>query len=225
MNQIPEPIEPESSPLLPKNLINLFIRPVKFFSSQIALGKRPYVFFVTWCYGAVLCIDRLDQGLLRAYLGRPKPGWETFGPFLVGSWLNFWVFVLAAGALSGLLIWYLGGLWYRIRLGLSGHVQPDKRLTRLVYIYSSFVAAIPVLIVTTVQTLIHNNFHEAWLSETRWSNIILVFPFWSCVVSYKGAVTVFQLQHKKALAWFLILPFIFYFLALGLVYTSAAQFF
>jgi hypothetical protein len=44
-------IQPELSPPWPQNLVDLLIRPRKFFSGQLALGKTPYVVFVTWCYG------------------------------------------------------------------------------------------------------------------------------------------------------------------------------
>jgi hypothetical protein len=146
-------IEPERSPLWPQNLVDLFIRPARFFSSQLALGKAPYFVFVTWCYGASNAIDRVDRELMRAEFGRPRPLWDHLGPFITESWLGFWTWILFAGALGGLGLWWIGGWWYRLRLRWSGAHEPDKRLARLVLVYSSFVHAGPLIVLALFQTL------------------------------------------------------------------------
>jgi Yip1 domain len=70
----PEPIEPQSSPLWPQDLIDIFIRPGKFFSSQLALGKTPYILLVTWCFGMAEIMHHIDQNILRAEMGRSRAG-------------------------------------------------------------------------------------------------------------------------------------------------------
>ncbi|MFC1851984.1 hypothetical protein ACFL27_17465 [candidate division CSSED10-310 bacterium] len=212
-----EPIEPQASPLLPRNVVDLFIHPTKFFSSQIAIGKKPYFYFVTWCYGICHIIDRIDRNILRSNLGRPRQGWEVLGPYLTESWPDFWAFVLITGALAGLILWSIGGWWYHVRLHWSGHSRPDPKLARLVFIYSSFVMALPTILVTLVQTVIYGNYQEAFSADELWSSFVLLFPFWSSLVSYKGAMTLFELNRARALMWFVILPFIVYFFAFGIM--------
>jgi hypothetical protein len=124
-------IRPAQSPLWPQHLVDLFIRPRQFFAGQLALGKTPYVLFVTWCFGIATAIDRIDQEILRADMGAARAGWDSMAPVLVGSWAGYWATILAYGAVSGLMIWYLGGWWYAKRLSWSGAKDPDHRLARL----------------------------------------------------------------------------------------------
>ena len=130
-SELPSSIQPAHSPLWPRHLIDLFFRPRRYFSGQLALGKTIYVVFVTWCYGISSNIERIDSSHLRAEMGRPRPGWEQIGPMITESWLAFWVLVLVVGAISGLILWWVGGWWYRVRLQWSGAHEPDKRLVQL----------------------------------------------------------------------------------------------
>src|SRR5690349_16280716 len=84
------PIDVEGpSPLWPRHLADLFLRPRRFFTDQLALGKTPYAVLVAWCYGVSASIDRLDQELIRAELGKPRPGWENLAPYVVDWWPGF----------------------------------------------------------------------------------------------------------------------------------------
>jgi len=216
---LPEPIEPEESPLWPQHLVDIFLRPRNFFSSQLTLGKTPYILLVTWIYGMAHTIDRIDQNLLRAELGRPRPGWNILSSYILESWIYYWAFLLGFGALSGLIIWYVGGWWFQVRLRWAGAKDADRILARLVYIYSSFVMAGPIVLLALIQSFLFANYREAWNAEESWSMITLIFPFWSCVSSYCGVTTLFSVKKFKTLMWFVILPSIFYVLALGVIAT------
>lgn len=216
----PPPIQPEASPLWPRHLIDIFIRPSRFFSSQLALGHTPYVLLVTWCFGIAQAMDRIDINLMRSEFGRVRPGLHT----LAGSWLYYWAFVLAAGLVAGGFLWLLGGWWYRVRLGWSGAVKPDAKTARLVYIYSSFVLAGPTVLWALIETMTFPNYLAAWQSEEMWSALLLVFPFWSCYSSYRGATTLFTLKRGPARMWFLVLPAVVYFLVLGVLTALFAVF-
>jgi hypothetical protein len=117
---LPPPIDAGPSPLWPQHLIDLFVRPRRFFTGQLALGKTPYAVFVAWYYGAAASIDRIDQNLLRAPLGRPRRAWEEFAPYIVDSWPGFWLFILFSGAVSGAVLWWIGGWWFALRARWSG---------------------------------------------------------------------------------------------------------
>ncbi len=211
-----------ASPLTPGNLLSLFLRPTHFFSSEIALGKTPFVVGVSWVVGIAYALGRIDQELLRAEFGRPRPYWASFGHLLTDSWLSFWAIVLAYGALSGLAIWYLGGWWYKVRVRWSGDPAPDQGTARIVYIYASFVAAAPTVFALLGQTLFHSNYGEAYGAEALWPTLLLLFPFWSCIVSYRGVTAVFDVVRRRALVWFVILPFLVYLLAFGLLGVALA---
>jgi len=215
--ELPEPIQPESTPLLPKHLVDLFIRPRRFFGGQLALGETPYALFVAWCYGATQVVDRIDQSLIRAELGRPRPGWEQFGPYITESWMGFWVLLLLAGSASALAIWWLGGWWFAVRLRWSGCQEPDRRLARLVMIYSAFVYSGPFVLLYVLYTGIFGSYAEAYANESLLPAALLIFPFWSIAASYTGARTVFNIEGWGVRSWFLLLPLVLYVSVFGLI--------
>ncbi len=218
------PIEAGPSPLWPQHLVDVFLRPTRFFSSQLALGKTPYLVLVTWCYGIASAMDRIDQELLRAEFGRARPGWEVWGPIVTQSWSGYWGFVLAAGVFSGLFLWWLGGWWYRVRLRWAGDPSPDARRARLVYVYSSFVCAGPVIVLALLQTVAFENYAAAWNADEFYSSMLVIFLFWSLATSYLGARALFHVSRWRAQLWFLVLPAGLYVVALGVVATVATLF-
>lgn len=209
-------IEPKPSPFWPQHLVDLFISPRKFFSGQLSLGKTPYVILVTWCYGISHTIDRINRELFRVELGNPRSSWEQFGPMITESWFGFWKWVLMSGAIGGIFIWWIGGWWYRIRLKWSGDNEPDKRASRLVFVYSSFVMSGPTVAFALAYTVAYSNYLQAYSSNDFFSLLLPVFLFWSIITSYIGARTVFNVSQWKALIWFAILPCLFYIILLGL---------
>jgi hypothetical protein len=207
-------MEPEGSPLLPRHLVDLFLRPRRFFG-EVALGKTPYVLFVTWCYGIAGAIERVDEEILRAQFGRPRPGWDVLAPYITGSWLGFWAFALALGVVGGFFLWHVGGWWYAVRLRWAGAPTPDRRLARLAFTYSAFVASVPLILATLARTAIFPNYQAAFESEEMWSLALLVFPFWSLIASYAAATQLFPVSRGRALVWFALLPGTFYVIAFG----------
>jgi hypothetical protein len=218
------PIEAGPSPLWPQHLFDLFSRPTRFFSSQLGLGRTPYILLATWCYGIASAMDRVDQELLRAEFGEARPSWDVWGPMVTQSWVGYWGFVLTMGVFGGLFLWWLGGWWYRVRLRWAGDPTPDPRLARLVYIYSSFVCAGPTVALALLQTALFENYAAAWNAEELYSSIVLVFLFWSLATSYLGARALFHVSRWRAQLWFLVLPAALYVIALGLAATLIALF-
>ncbi len=217
--ELPPPITAGTSPLWPQHLIDLFLRPRSFFSGQLALGSTPYVVLVTWCYGISNAIDRIDTEIVRAELGRPRPFWDQMAPYIVDSWQGFWLWVLGSGAFGGLLLWWIGGWWYRVRIRWSGVPDPDKRMARLLFVYSSFVIAGPAVLWTVLQTLLYPNYAVAYAADEWFWLALLVFAFWSIGTSYIGVRTLFPVTASRALAWFVVLPIAAYVMVFGLVAT------
>lgn len=203
-------IQETRSPLLPEHLVDIFLHPHRFFSSQLALGRTPYVIAVTWCFGAATAIGRLneslDPGSLSGALAAP----------LADSWPQLWAYLAVSGAGSGLLLWWFGGYWYRVRLAWCGASRPDPRVARLVYIYSAFVGSAPAILLVALQTFVFSSYREAWAgSRVNWI-WLGVFALWSLWPSYVGATTLFDLGRIRAWIWFVALPAIAYAIASGL---------
>ncbi len=202
----------ESFSLNSNALADLYFNSTRFFSER-ELASSPAYLLATWMVGIASAIDRIDRNLIRADLGSPRPGSE----FLTESWVLFWVFTLFAGLVGGVWAWLIGGWWYKIRLRWAGATDPDKREARLVYIYASLVQALPAVLFIAIITLLFANYGAYWASDELWSTLLIVFPFWSTVVSYKGARACFDVRRGRAMLWFLILPLIFYILAFGFI--------
>ena len=222
--ELPPSIEPQASPLLPQHLVDLFIRPRRFFSGQLALGKTPYAVLIAWCFGAAATIDRIDQNLFRAEMGRSRSGWDLLAPYIVDSWPGFWAWVLVFGAVSGLAIWWLGGWWFAARIRWSGAEDQDRRMARLVMAYSAFVHAGPSVVAALISTAIFSSYAEAYASDEMFSSILLIFPFWSIAASYTGVRCVFGVSGWRPRLWFLVLPVLVYIVALGLIATLMTLF-
>jgi hypothetical protein len=126
------------------------------------------------------------------------------------------------GLIGAVSLWYLGGWWYNLRVRWSGVPSHDKRQGRLIYIYSGLVEALPSLSYALLATAIYANYQAAWDAEELWSSLLLVFPFWSVVVSYRGVRTSFPVKPWPARLWFLILPSLMYVFAFGLLGVAYA---
>ena len=97
-----------------------------------------------------------------------------------------------------------------MRLKWSGVENQPSLLVRQVNAMQLCIAAIPVLIITIVQTFLYENYEAAFLAPEVYSGlIVLFFLVYSCWVSYVAVKTVFN-ANKFALFWFLILPLTVY---------------
>lgn len=211
---LPPPLTPEESPFWPQNLIDLFVRPTRFFGQNLCLGKAPYALFVGWVLGISSFIDNIDQRLVQAELGRDTGTIELFQS-IAGSWLVFSGVVLVGGMFSGAVIWYLGGWWCKVRLAWSGAEDPDPKTARLLLIYSSFVFSAPHVLAVILQTQLYENYIDAYNNDVYLSLILMVMLFWSIATTYKGAVSLFSVQKWKARLWFIVLPTLFFLAVAG----------
>lgn len=196
--------------------VALFIKPAHFFATFDDLARPVVVLVATLCLGVASMVDRIEQHILRAEMGQGVSGWSELSPWLLHSWGTLWIALLVCGALNVPLFWYLGGWWYRLRLKWSGATALDSLRPRLLFVYSSLVYALPVVLVMIGETLLFPNYRLARDAEGSWTLIFVLLSFWSVVVSYCGATRTFALARRKALLWFLLLPWTLYAVELGL---------
>lgn len=207
------------------DLMMLFIKPKSFFEQHNKTNRRTSIVLAAFCYGVYHTLNRFDELLLKDSLNRPWPGWELISPLVDGPWSDYWLFLVVVGAFAAIVAYYLGGWWYWVRLKLAcqydteadNEPTPDKKTARLIYIYSQFVMGFPPLLVLLVQTLLYDNYRQAWSDDLGWFAILALLPYWSCMVSYYGAMFHNpQLARSKALMLFVICPAFTY---LSLQYT------
>jgi hypothetical protein len=169
-------------------------------------------------------VDRIDTRIMQAELRNDPARWQALES-LIGTWPRLWAFVLGGGSVAGALFWWLGGWWCRVRLRWSGATSPNKRLPRLLLIYSSFVFAGPAVLALAAQTLLYPSYLAAYEAESAFSILVMLMLFWSLFTTYKGAIALYPVSRGRAQLWFVVLPGIFYFLVLGgfaFLYSAAA---
>ena len=217
-NQRPHPSSPtqKSERSLPARAVALFIKPSHFFTTFEDLAQPLPLLVATLCLGVASMVDRIEQHILRAEMGQGVSGWSELSPWLLHSWTTLWIALLLLGVLNVPLFWYLGGWWYRLRLKWSAATALDSLRPRLLFVYSSLVYALPVVLVMIGETLLFPNYRLARDAEGSWTLIFVALSFWSVVVSYCGATKTFALARRKALIWFLLLPWTLSAVELGL---------
>lgn len=210
--------EPQTAaPFALASLLDLYLRPVRYFANDSNLADRRVLFVAAGLMGIASVIGKIDQKIIQAELGHPSRGWEEFSPWLLTSWANYWLMVLIAGSVGAVIYWYLGGWWYKKRLNWSGVADASAVKARSVYVTQGLVSAAPVVMLALIQTILFSNYAEVWQSDEIWSSSILLFVFWSCWVSYCAAITAFPATRLKASIWFLVLPVLLYVITLGIV--------
>jgi len=183
-------------------LVYLFFRPRRFFQHFVVDSTPGLTALCAWIYGMTGAMDSLEA---------TPPGESRVTGW---SWLTYWTVVGVGGVLAGALYFFIGGLWYRVRLGWSGAGRPAPALARRVYLFASQVVAIPWLLAMVVATSVFESPEAAEQTESGWFALPLLFLFWSCWCSYVGVRTAFVVQRGLAMLWFLILPAAFYVVAL-----------
>lgn len=190
----------------PKGLLTLFFAPTRYFSSLADLLKKPAVILAIWLSGVAYVIEKVDFLLMRVELESNQTIKVQLANWLTESWLHYWMYALSVGFLSGLIIWYVGGWWYKKRLNWCGAKEVAAQSANIIYIYQDMVQSLPMVCATLIQMLLYHNYLAAWEAEEYWSTLVVIFFFWSCVTSYKAVRANFAVGTWRARIWFLILP-------------------
>jgi hypothetical protein len=134
---------------------------------------------------------------------------STAAMFL-NSWPAYWAAVLFFGAINGIFLYVIGGWWYRVRIGFSGAVEPDKLLARRAYIFASLVYAFPAVALAAVSSFSYPTPLAAEEADSWWWLVVIVCLFWSVWCSYLGVRTLFAVSTWRTRLWFLVLPSLVY---------------
>ena len=199
----------EQSPWRPANLLQLFTRPATFFSrTDLDLDGSLSLPLTGYLVGISAALTRIETTMLRS---------DTAGSNAVHDWSQLWLTLMGSGLFGWMFVWWIGGWWYRIRLGWSGAYQPDPRKARVVFFYVLLVEALPAVMVLLLHTLFYDSYFEAWHAGSFLDIIPLLFLGLSAYVSFNAATSAFAVERTKAVIWFIVVPLTMYLSILVLI--------
>jgi hypothetical protein len=210
--------EPDTA-FTPRDLLDLFIRPARFFAVRARQLGGPALKLVAWAGGMNYAFGRIERQMVRADLGRES----GTASIVSGSWPKFWALALVAGLLSAVAAWYIGAWWYRVRLRWSGDANAPIDRARTVYLYAGLIWAVPNIIWNLGDTVRFPDFATAWADESAWDLLLLLFPIWSVWASYRGVRAVFAVRPGRARFWFLIMPIMALLFSFGIIAALYAR--
>jgi hypothetical protein len=193
----------------------LLLTPRVYFSNPAVFQDQRAALAGALLAGMASAMDRIDQKLASADLRQQDVAGNSWLAWATESWPHYWMVVAISGLVSAMLVWFVGGWWYKKRLQWSGARDVTMHDARRAHVLKELVYSAPALLLTLVQTLIYNNYSEAWNSDHIVAMVALVFVFWSCWTSYCAATSAFPVKRNNAMVWFLVLPVLFYGLVLG----------
>lgn len=200
-----------------KNLHFLYFKPREFFKDLELLNSPLLINLSLWLMGMVYVVDKIDQKLMKSDYGVLSKSNQALIDLISNGWSMFFLFVAGVGAISAVFYWYIGGWFYNLRLTWSGAGEFDRKMGRIVYVFSSLVVVIPQALVVLLGALLFQNYVESYNSDEYWSATLIVFPFWSVFVSYTALSMNFNVVKWKALTLFVVLPVMIYLIAYGAI--------
>lgn len=214
-----EEIAKQTNPFQLRSLFELFFQPKRFFS-RVPNYPKWSILLSAYLLGVFSVIDRIDQKLFKAdFESSTSP---TFITQVVSSWATYWAMVLVLGVMSAAIVWLIYGWWFKKRLQFSGAKNPDITLVRQVFVLQALIYVLPSILIALVNTFLYPNYLVAY-NESMIAVSVILFIFWSCWTSYRGATTVF-VTNQWSVFWFLVLPIIFYLLVMGVFVYLASSF-
>lgn len=198
-----------------QDLFNLFFKPDHFFNSNFDYMNSKYLYVAIWLVGISKGSSNLDKQLFKVDYGT-RESLRGIIHTIVDSWGMFWFYLMFIGIVSGYFTYLIGGWWYNVRLKWSTTIKHDKKQGRSIYIYTALISAVPTILATIIYTVFFKSYRIAYNSDEMYSIVLLIFPFWSIICSYKAVMSKFKTKKWAARMWFLILPMMLNIFTLGL---------
>lgn len=186
-----------------RRLIDLLLQPERFFPQGARQLNGFLLVILVLALGASGTIGRMEMGALRST--------ATGNALLaVKSWSSYWSAVLAGCLVGGPIAYFVWGWWYRVRARWSGATDVDARLARRICLITDAVIAVPLLVLTAVDSWRYGDPVAMWNGGDVVAMTAMTAPFWSIFVSYRAVRASFSVIRARAIIWFVILPAAFY---------------
>lgn len=186
-------------------LLHLLLRPRVFFQHLPRAHSVWFPIAAAWIAGVATAMEMVTAKIPG------KSGFET----LDSSWTTFWLVCLLGGVARGVIVYFVGGWWYRVLLRFSGERESNHLLARRVNVYAQQFAAVAVLAYMGWQTFAYpspvvaaNSGDFGWL-------FVIAAMLWSIYAGYVGAGVCFNTRPWPRRMLFGALPLALLVLSLG----------
>ncbi len=195
-------------------ILDLFIRPGRFFRDRASRMSLWFLLLAAWIAG----ILRADENMEQMFMKRPEMAFS-------GSWSSYVLVIGVLGFLAGLLIYLIMGWWFRARLFFCGVRAAHKRTARAIYLTSRLVACIGAVVLLIWEAVTFDTPVDAWatatISHVALGALVMLFLIWSVVISWRGVRAVFPSAGRvRAAIFFLVLPLLLYIGAFAIVFAA-----
>lgn len=196
----------------------LFFSPSKFFMDHLEQGSHNplyfYIAFIVLSVGGG--VEHMNKLLMKNDL---KGTFELVEKY--NNWTSFLLWAVVGGLVGGILKYLLGGWFVNLRIRFSGGSK-DKHKSRMIYIFSEVIFNCVVILATIVSIFVKVTpmEQEPFASfDLMVFFISLSFMFYSVYVSYRGVVTITDVNRTKAKFWFLVVPVVYILFAFSTVFA------
>jgi len=196
----------------------LFFSPRKFFLYHLTSGSHnPLYFYTAFIILSLgIGVEHMNKMLMKNDL---KGTFELVEKY--NNWTSFLLWAVVGGVIGGVVKYYLGGWFVRIRIKLSGGSK-DTHKSRMIYLFSEVVFNVSIIVAIVVSIFIKGkplDYDTGASFDIAVFFITLSFLFYSVYVSYRGVVTITDVNGTKAKFWFLVVPIVYIFFAFSTVFA------
>lgn len=196
----------------------LFFSPSKFFMHHLEQGSHnPLYFYIAFIVLSLgIGVEHMNKMLMKNDL---KGTFELVEKY--NNWSSFLLWAVVGGIIGGVVKYYLGGWFVSIRIKLSGGSK-DTHKSRMIYLFSEVVFNVSIIVAIVVSIFIKGkplDYDTGASFDIAVFFITLSFLFYSVYVSYRGVVTITDVNRTKAKFWFLVAPVVYILFAFSTVFA------
>lgn len=189
-----------------KDIFTLYFKPSKFLNSGLDLENKKYIILIIMLFGVDKLCVLINKEINRSGFGVYE---SMYAPF-VKSWGAFWIGVLTIGFLSGVIGYYMSGIWCWLMMKWSCKDRIELKEARVINAWSFLIYLNPLFLLMCFATIMHSNFFQYYMDSNLIYFIILVFPFWRSINQYKMIKSKYDTKKWVLRTWFLIIPITLY---------------
>jgi hypothetical protein len=178
-----------------------FFTPSRFMRSYGVHLSGSGLFLVIWITGISLMLLGYEQ----------KISFGTSSLWFPETWAELAGAAGFGGLIRGVVVYWLGGLWYRLRLAMCGVGDASWKRTGRVYMSAGIAKHLLSILAVVIGVTQHDSYIDYVQNESVTLTLIaggllVLLEIWSSVTLYAGSRGVFGARKAGAILWFLVLP-------------------